>query len=61
MKALQLKIQGNYGSFKRERALEFDKLVLKYKNKAKELENVQKYEITNFSNILKGTASNIYY
>jgi hypothetical protein len=57
MNAFNLKIQAAYNEFKKNRAIEFDKLILKYKNKLKELENNQKLEISNFSKILKGISS----
>jgi hypothetical protein len=55
--AYNLKTQGAYNEFKKNRALEFDKMLLRYKNKLKELENNQKLEVSNFSKILKGISS----
>ena len=57
MNAFNLKTQAAYNEFKKNRALEFDKMILRYKNKMKELENNQKLEISNFSKILKGISS----
>lgn len=54
MNAFNLKTQAAYNEFKKNRAIEFDKMILRYKNKMKELENNQKLEISNFSKILKG-------
>lgn len=57
--ALHQKMQSNYGTFKRERALQFEQMVLKYKNKTKEFEDRLKHDTKNFSRILKGTHSNL--
>lgn len=57
MNAFNLKITSAYNEFKKNRAIEFDKLILRYKNKLKELESNQKLEIKNFSKILKGITS----
>ena len=54
MNAFNLKTQAAYNEFKKNRAIEFDRMILRYKNKMKELENNQKLEISNFSKILKG-------
>lgn len=59
MNAFNLKTQAAYNEFKKNRAIEFDKQILRYKNKMKELENNQKLEISNFSKILKGISSKI--
>lgn len=53
----ETKTQAALGEFKKSRAAEFEKLVLKFKNKLKELENNQKLEVSNFKNILKGISS----
>lgn len=37
-----------YAELKKERAIKFDELVQKYKNKHKGLENTQKLEVNNF-------------
>ena len=39
MNAFNLKTQAAYNEFKKNRAIEFDKMILRYKNKMKELEN----------------------
>jgi hypothetical protein len=57
MNAFNLKTQAAYNEFKKNRAIEFDKQILRYKNKMKELENNQKLEISNFPKILKGISS----
>jgi len=54
--SLQMKMQANYGEFKRERAIEFDKLLQKYKNKLKDLDSIQKLEMGNLPKIRKGIA-----
>ena len=51
--ALELKIQNNYNEFKRNRALAIESLLLKYKNKFRELDNAQKQEIVNLEKIAK--------
>lgn len=51
--ALEQRIQNNYNSFKRERAIEVEKLLLKYKNKFRELENNQKQEIAAYERAIK--------
>lgn len=53
-------MQTAYGTFKRERALAFDKLIQKYKNRIKDMDNAQKMEIANFNKTLKGISSNFY-
>ena len=57
MNSFNLKITSSYNEFKKNRALEFDKLILRYKNKLKELDNNQKLEISNFTKIQKGITS----
>jgi hypothetical protein len=59
--ALQARIKSAYGEFKRDRALEFDNMMLKYKNRIKDLEKAANYDIKNFSKILKGVASKIFF
>ena len=54
--ALELKIQNNYNKFKRDRALAVESLLLKYKNKFRELDNAQKQEISNYEKIIKDNA-----
>lgn len=61
MNAYNLKTQSAYNQFKKNRAIEFDKMILRYKNKLKELENNQKLEVSNFSKILKGISSKKFY
>ena len=51
--ALELKIQNNYNKFKRDRALAVESLLLKYKNKFRELDNSQKQEIINLEKLIK--------
>ena len=54
--ALELRIQNNYNKFKRDRALAVESLLLKYKNKFRELDNSQKQEIANLEKIIKDNA-----
>ena len=54
--ALELKIQNNYNKFKRDRALAVESLLLKYKNKFRELDNSQKQEIINLEKLIKDNA-----
>ncbi len=60
MNSFNLKTQAAYNEFKKNRAIEFDKQILRYKNRTKELESNQKLEISNFSKILKGISSKGY-
>lgn len=43
--AFQLKMSSAYNEFKTARATEFDRIIQKYKNRAKDLENQQKIEM----------------
>lgn len=54
-KALEQRIQNNYNKFKRDRALKVEELLLKYKNKFRDLENSQKSEKDAHERIIKGT------
>lgn len=56
--ALQNKTMATYGEFKRDRAIEFEKLLMRYKNRLRDIERAAKSDINNFSKILKGVASN---
>jgi hypothetical protein len=47
--ALQTRMNSTYGEFKRDRAIEFDTMMMRYKNKIKDVENQQKTEIYNIS------------
>jgi hypothetical protein len=53
-KGLELKIQSTYNSFKKNRALKVQELLLKYKNQFRDLENKQSNDIKNLENIAKG-------
>lgn len=55
-KALEQHIMNNYNKLKRDRALKVEELLLKYKNKLKELENYQRSENKSFEKIIKGEA-----
>ena len=52
-RALEQRIQSNYNQFKRDRAIQVEQLLLKYKNKFRELENQQKNEIKLLEKIVK--------
>ena len=52
-KALEQRIQSHYNKFKKERAIEVESLLLKYKNRFRELENKQKNEIKLLEKIVK--------
>jgi hypothetical protein len=52
-RALEQRIQSNYNQFKRDRAIQVEQLLLKYKNKFRELENQQKNEIKLLEKIIK--------
>ncbi len=52
-RALEQRIQSNYNQFKRDRAIQVEQLLLKYKNKFRELENKQKNEIKLLEKIIK--------
>jgi hypothetical protein len=42
-------MNSTYGEFKRDRAIEFDTLMMRYKNKLKDAENQHKTEINNLT------------
>ena len=52
-KALEQRIQASYNKFKKERAIKVESLLLKYKNRFRELENQQKNEIKLLEKIVK--------
>lgn len=58
-KALEQKIQTNYNNFKKERALKVESLLLKYKNRLRELEKKQKNEISKLEKKLKDSEKGI--
>ncbi len=43
--ALQTRMNSTYGEFKRDRAIEFENLMMRYKNKLKDVESLHKTEI----------------
>ena len=49
--SFQLKMSSTYNEFKKTRALDFDRIIQKYKNRLKDLENQQKVEMNNMSKI----------
>ena len=53
-KGLELKIQSSYNSFKKNRALKVQELLLKYKNQFRDLENKQSNDIKNLEKIVQG-------
>ena len=53
-KGLELKIQSSYNSFKKNRALKVQELLLKYKNQFRDLENKQANDIKNLEKVVKG-------
>ena len=53
-KGLELKIQSTYNSFKKNRALKVQELLLKYKNQFRDLENKQANDMKNLEKIAKG-------
>ena len=53
-KGLELKIQSAYNSFKKNRALKVQELLLKYKNQFRDLENKQSNDIKNLEKIVQG-------
>ncbi len=53
-KGLEQKIQSTYNSFKKNRALKVQELLLKYKNQFRELENKQAYDIKNLEKVVQG-------
>ena len=53
-KGLELKIQSTYNSFKKNRALKVQELLLKYKNQFRDLENRQVNDIKNLENLVHG-------
>ncbi len=53
-KGLELKIQSTYNSFKKNRALKVQELLLKYKNQFRDLENRQANDIKNLEKIAQG-------
>jgi len=60
LETLQIKMNSSYGEFKRNRALEFDKTLLKYQNKIREIERASKSDEKNFAKITKGVMSKNY-
>ena len=53
-KGLELKIQSYYNSFKKNRALKVQELLLKYKNQFRDLENKQVNDIKDLEKVVKG-------
>ena len=53
-KGLEIKIQSTYNSFKKNRALKVQELLLKYKNQFRDLENKQANDIKNLEKIAQG-------
>ena len=51
--AFQLKMSAAYNEFKKARALDFDRIIQKYKNKLKDLENQQKLEMNSIAKMSK--------
>lgn len=47
--AFQLKMSSAYNEFKKARAFEFDRIIQKYKNRLKDLENQQKIEMNSLT------------
>ena len=57
LETLQIKMNSSYGEFKRNRAIEFDKTLLKYQNKFREIDRASKMDEKNFAKITKGLIS----
>jgi len=53
IQAFQLKMSSAYNEFKKARALDFDRIIQKYKNRLKDLENQQKIEMNSLSKMSK--------
>ena len=51
--AFQLKMSAAYNEFKKARALDFDRIIQKYKNKLKDIENKQKLEMNSIAKMSK--------
>lgn len=51
--SFQLKMSAAYNEFKKARALDFDRIIQKYKNKLKDLENQQRIEMNSISKMSK--------
>lgn len=49
--AFQLKMSAAYNEFKKARAVDFDRIIQKYKNKLKDLENQQKLEMNSIAKL----------
>jgi hypothetical protein len=49
--ASQLKMSSAYNEFKKARAFEFDRIIQKYKNRLKDLDNQQKIEMNSLTKI----------
>ncbi len=47
--SFQLKMSAAYNEFKKARAVDFDRIIQKYKNKLKDLENSQKLEMNSIA------------
>ena len=52
--ALELKIAIHQNKFQRERSMKTEEIILKYKNKARGLENTQKAEREQYERIIRG-------
>ena len=51
--SFQLKMSSAYNEFKKNRALDFDRIIQKYKNKIKDLEKQQKLEMNAMTKLSK--------
>jgi hypothetical protein len=59
--AFQLKMSAAYNEFKKARAIDFDRIIQKYKNKLKDLENQQKLEMNSIVKMSNLIFNYIYY
>lgn len=55
VQALNMKIQQVYGEFKRNRALEVQTMLMKYKNRYKEMADSQRKELAKYESLLNDT------
>jgi hypothetical protein len=59
--AFQMKMSAAYNEFKKARAVDFDRIIQKYKNKMKEMEQQQKLEINSIVKMSKYNLLNEYF
>lgn len=59
LETMQFKMNSSYGEFKKKRAVETEKLMLKHQNKFREIDRASKMDEKNFAEIAKGHLSKL--